>query len=462
MKHFNRLEKLLFEYTALSQSESVPNLEKTVYQELADFCIYLKKYSLGLEVVDSAIQIYPFTPDFLVKKSEILLLLNKPQQALSVLSDIDHLASLSRTAQLLRAKALSATGQNKEALDLLGQLDNEKKNDFSVYQLQASIFEKMQQFENLYQVTKSQIFSAPKEQIEELLDRHLFFTEITSNHSDAISFLNKVIDIYPFSSTAWGNLGTAHKTLGECFEATDAFEYAIAIDPTNKSAYFQTAECLESIDEYDKAINYYLEYLNNINYRDPDAIIRLSHCYIKTNQNQQAIALLQQTIDTSPELEEAYHLLGVALLSYNPKSALKNLHKAVVLNPNNEIFVIELANAYFLLGDNEKALEYYQESIIIAPDLMETWYPFIKFLFVTEQFEQLEDSLEELSSFFNIDQYIYYKIAFLIQTGKREEAKYWLAEALTIDFKAHSLLFEFIPNLAQDGEIIKVIEQYRT
>ncbi len=463
MNHYNRLNELLIEYAVLSQNKTVPNLEKTEYADLVDFCISNNDFEHGLKIVDSAILLFPSALEFVVQKIEIFLRLNEPEQALALLESVEDLHRLSRQAKILKAKALKATGNNKAALDIIDELESSTKDAFDIYELKASLLENLEQFGNLYQVTKGQILTAPKEQVDALLEKFSFFTEITSNYLDAIQFYNQVIDQHPFSSTVWQNLGETHGMLGNCEEAVDAFEFCMAINPRNRIAYFGAARCLEKAGRFDLALNYYDEYLETSQLDDAEALVNVANCFYQMEDLDTAKHRLLESIQIDPELPEAFAILGeIYAETNNPKKAIDCYKEAMDIDPFNEEYIIDFANLYFSLGEIEKAKQLFQQAIDTAPDILETWLPYISFLINTQEHQLLLESLDEVSTYFNEDKVIYLKVAVLFAAGKRKEAKYWLAEALaTYGESFLELLFDISPALAMDQEIMDIIKKYQ-
>jgi len=461
MKHYNRLNKLLLEYTVMSQRGNVPNLEKTEYTDLVNFCISNKNFEQGLKIVNSAMELFPSSFELILKKIEIFLLTKQPEKALNLLDKIEHLNRLSQQAQILKAKALKATGKDKDALNIIEGLEDSTKNDFDVFQLQASLLENLEQFEHLYHVTKEQILAAPKDKIDQLLEKFSFFTEITAKHSDAADFYPNVIDRHPFSSTAWQNLGRTHGFLGNCKDAVDAYEFCIAINAKSKTAYFGAAECLEKAERYDLAINYYNEYIDNTQQNDPDALTRIGYCFYNMDDMDAAKEWLHLALHTNPELPEAFFLLGIIEETTNPQEAINYYEEAIDIDPFNEDYIIALAQLHNALGNLETAKQFFQQAIDTAPDVIDTWIPYIKFLIQSGENQLLLENLEEVSTYFNQEQVIFLKIAGLFAIGKRKEAKYWLAEAMATYDESPELLFTISPELYHDLKVQEIIKKYR-
>lgn len=462
MKYQNRLNALFSEFTAMSQNGNVPNLEKTDYKKLIEHCFSEEKYEEGLEINEAAIQFFPFSPEFVVNKIELLLLIDQPYLALNLFESIDHLTSLSRKAQLLKAEALNASGNTSQALALLEAMDKEKKDDFSVYALQAKIMESLQQFDNLYQVNKNQIMASPPEQLASLLTKHLLFTELTENYMDAIEFYRKVIDKHPFSKEAWFNQGLAFKAVQTYDEAIDAFEFCIAIDTKNKYAYLECAECFELKGQPIQAVKYYHEFLAQEEEIDPEVLTKLGKCFLNAEDFAQAQQILIKAVLLKPLSAEGHFLLGRTFLDSNQaKKAIGSLSRAHELDPLNEFYILELAEAYLLVDNLDKAHFYFSEAIDTAPDIIHTWTAFISFLIQEDRVEELADTLEGVEAYFGVDDVIYLKVAALFALKKRKEALYYLGEALSEGMGNIETLFGILPDLAEDKEVISLQFQYK-
>ena len=131
------------------------------------------------------------------------------------------------------------------------------------------------------------------------------------------------------------------------------------------------------------------------------------------------------------------------------------------IDPFNEDYIIDLAELHYSLQNMQTAKQLFQQAIDTAPDVIETWIPYIRFLINTDQHQLLLENLEEVSSYFNEDKVIFLKIAVLFALEKRKEAIYWLAEALATYDESPELLFRISSNLSFDQDVIATIKKYR-
>jgi len=89
-----------------------------------------------------------------------------------------------------------------------------------------------------------------------------------------IEFFRTFLDDHPYSKVSWFNLGVAYGNMEEFDKSVEAYDFAIAIDESFSSAYFNKANCYANAGMYEKAIQTYLETLF---YEDPEPSDLLLH-----------------------------------------------------------------------------------------------------------------------------------------------------------------------------------------
>ena len=86
----------------------------------------------------------------------------------------------------------------------------------------------------------------------------LCYTEMNRNE-EALSFINDYLDNYPFSETAWYEYGIFHFNKKNYQEAIKGFDYLLAINPNSMAVYTNKAACYEALNEWEKAIETYID-----------------------------------------------------------------------------------------------------------------------------------------------------------------------------------------------------------
>ena len=114
-------------------------------------------------------------------------------------------------------------------------------------------------------------------------------------------------------------------------------EQIAAANPKNPKALVQVANFAHDNHFYDKAIDYYKQYLAK-EPGDPDALVDLGICYNDLGNLEEARTAMEKALKFSPKHLLAHFNLGiVALRSGDMKGALDWFKKTAALSPNSEI-----------------------------------------------------------------------------------------------------------------------------
>ena len=125
----------------------------------------------------------------------------------------------------------------------------------------------------------------------------------TDRHKEAIPYWNKYIDENSFSSNAWISLAQCQYQTGQCQEALQSAEYAIAINPDMPdgylaagNAYFAMGRGQDSIDMFEK----FLDLLPG----DAQGELLLSCVYFSEGKNEEAKVHIDNAINAIRDLTE--------------------------------------------------------------------------------------------------------------------------------------------------------------
>lgn len=162
---------------------------------------------------------------------------------------------------------------------------------------------------------------------------------------DAISSLEKALEIDPSKPETLYFLGITQKKQGEYGSAINSLEIAVrnGFEPRTM-AYKELAESYMKNEEYEKAVMYY-EKLIEADKTNMDAFIKAIWIYIDFIGNPgKAEEIAKTAVEAHPEEALSYNLLGWAKTSSGDmKGAKDNLEKAIEIDEN-------LAAAYLNLG----------------------------------------------------------------------------------------------------------------
>ncbi|MFN0187282.1 MAG: tetratricopeptide repeat protein [Bacteroidia bacterium] len=128
--------------------------------------------------------------------------------------------------------------------------------------------------------------------------------------NDGVVHLKKSIELYPFFTDAWTQLGIASYRVKNYPEALKYYEEAVKLNPydpvvlnNSGSVYFDMQNYNEALKRYQQAVKYKPDYA--------DAFMNIGSCYGVGGQYDLAITNLERAVQINPNLTQAYYFLGV-------------------------------------------------------------------------------------------------------------------------------------------------------
>lgn len=150
---------------------------------------------------------------------------------------------------------------------------------------------------------------------------------------ESLDLIRRSLAIDPGQAGWHSNLGLVLKTLGRVDEAVAAFREALRLDPNHANAHANLGVLLRA-----------------------------------QGKMEEAEAAYQTAIRLAPDQPQAYHNLGVLLLATaRQKDAVRAFCKALTLNSRQIETRTLLANAYYITGEREKAIELFEEWLRESP-----------------------------------------------------------------------------------------------
>lgn len=283
----------------------------------------------------------------------------------------------------------------------------------------------------------------------------------TRNWTEAISWLDKVLDNDPFDIQAWQNMTDAQLHTEKFLEALESIEYTLAIQPENELAILQKAFATSRLERCQEAKELYEQYLA----KNPDDDIALYQaafnlCIMERFEEANELLIHAEEVSQgmSPEqlnicLQHSYTEARIGHL----QEALDALERAKEYNVDNSDVDYNLltGHIYMIFHLQNKAIDYFTKAISESKDMLNTMRSIAQifmdctyFDFAAHTFEQLEEiadlpeyseSKDEIIKAICPSQaYCYYL------TGKRKEFIRYLKMAVAINPKDTKTLFQDI------------------
>lgn len=208
---------------------------------------------------------------------------------------------------------------------------------------------------------------------EEKLPEYLQAMEafLSGDHLNAEKAIAKVVEKLPDDTRMLHLLGNIKYTLGRLAEASAAYEKVTALDPNPCEAYFKLGVCYVRMGKLHQALvaftknvegkcgghvmsYYWLGLINSFLGNDEAArkaftLLReessesklanffLAQLLLRRNENAEALRLLQELLEVSPDFAEAHYLVGRAYSQmHDVVKAIGSFRRTLELNPNDK------------------------------------------------------------------------------------------------------------------------------
>ena len=170
------------------------------------------------------------------------------------------------------------------------------------------------------------------------------------------------------SSNFYYNKGLQEKSTQRLLVAHQAFEKAIAFDPSNSNAYLQNGAVLNDMRRTDKAKENFTK-LHELQPGNKDAIKELTSLYFNYRQYDNAIAFAKKCNDCA----DADRVIGMSYYQQEDYAqAEKYLLTAIKKSNSDAEAVYTLARTYLDMEEYKRAVPWYEKAIAL-PAAKNTW-----------------------------------------------------------------------------------------
>ena len=153
--------------------------------------------------------------------------------------------------------------------------------------------------------------------------------------------------------------GNGYLAAKDYAKAIEAYNQALAVEPSTTAAYYGLGVSYKSLKQYPKAVSAFKEFLR-AQPNNTDALTQLGFTYVFMDQNENAVASLRQVIRLKPDAD-VYGPLGLAYLGLKQYAdAVAAFKEAVRQKPKVGQSYYFLGYAYLSMGKKEDALQVYR------------------------------------------------------------------------------------------------------
>jgi tetratricopeptide (TPR) repeat protein len=240
-----------------------------------------------------------------------------------------------------------------------------------------------------------------------LYDLGLIYNDLSTLYEDLDKILSEIDCILTLSNRninnwkLWKNLGDKAYLCSAFYEALFCYNKALELNPENTELLCKKGYALLKLFKKDLAIGYFkmaLEKDEN-NYK---ALFGLGEAYYFMDDKDNSIKYFEKVLELNPKDVEVLEYLGYNYYDIEEyHKAINYFKKALELKPDDINLILKIADSYFELKKYEDALKYFKKALQLNPDVfrLEEIFEFIGRIYIylgedekaMEYFEKLKE-----------------------------------------------------------------------
>src|SRR5579883_795673 len=193
----------------------------------------------------------------------------------------------------------------------------------------------------------------------------------TGKYSESIAELKRALALAPNSDDFYRRLGDVYLDSGDAAGALGAYQKAVKLNPYYWVDENALGAAYAQMADYPKA----LQAFRQVTVLEPDVdagFENVGNMYLQQGQYQQSIPYFQKALQIEPYFTTYTNLGTSYFMTKQYPEAVEMFEKAVELNPNDADVVLNLADAYRGLGQQDKARAAYLRTISTGFKQLET------------------------------------------------------------------------------------------
>lgn len=456
------MEELLQQFDNLQKGKNSAYIEEESFERIIEYFEFKNDFKKALQAVNIAIEQFPYSGPLLIKKADLVINNRQYEEALELLEQAAIFDNSNIDIYILKTEILLALDRQEDAVELLQQalnkFDGEERIDL-LFEL-ADVYDDFEDFEKVFDCLKLILEQEPTN--EEALYKICFWTDFTGRNAESIELHQKIIDNHPYNELAWFNLGAAYQGIKLYEKSIDAYKFATVIDEKFEYAYRNMGDAYIRLRKYKDAIENLEKVLE---FSKPEDVIyeAIGYCYEKLKNYAQARFYYRKASHLNQENSNLFY--KVAYTYYKQQmweQSIKQLEIALKIKRNMPEYELLMGECKMQIGLTKDAMQCFLNVVRLKPRLVLGWESLIHCLYQAEYYDQAMEQLEialrmtEQKPVFN-----YYKTAILFALKKNQEALISLEEALIQSPRLLRKLIQLNPSLLRNAKVADLIIKYK-
>lgn len=435
------------------------------YEMLIDYYVENDNLTQTNMLLRHAISQHPDSVSILLKKAQVYVYSDKPDQALELLTQLEKIEPDNSDLFFTKGAIYSQLQRSEKAIEEYHKAIAQSEAIDEVYINIGFEYEHLNNYIKSIEYFKKTLDITPDNEM--ILFELSFCYEQAGLLDDGIEYLNNYIDNYPYSKSAWIVLGSTYSAKSNITKALEAFDYAIAIDDTDSSPYYQKASVYYANSMYLEAIEIYQEILElKLEYFLATPYFYIGECYEKLEEYETAIIFYNQSIKIDETNPDAWIGRGISYYeSRNIIQGISDVEKGISLGDEENTTDYKLILAEMLFKENmEGAFELYSDVIAEDPENTDAWLDYSDALrdkgSLDEAITVLTDAIK---AYPEKVEFLYRYAALQLINKETKNAFNTLMTAIDLDKQKANLseFYDYVNELDLDEYFLNIIAQYK-
>lgn len=431
------------------------------FEEIIDYYFEQNELVKASRAIEMSKKQHPDSIALQLKTALLYINQSKPQKALPILNTIQKMALQKEEVYVLKAHAYNLMKNDQKAMSYFDKTlkctqDSDKE------EMLTRIGYSFQQRGKYQQAIKyfNMAFERNPSSTDHIFNIAICYEELQDT-TNSIVFLQKYLDIDPFSEIIWFKLGKTFELQNEYEKAIEAYDYSLAIEESFAHVYLSKGTLLMSIGEYQQAIRTF-EALLEIEDDFIEAYCFIGECFSQMDKKNKAIRYFFKALHIDNEYSEAWFNIGnIKLEQEKFKESIHYLKKAKIFEPDNAEYWFTLAEAYAAHGDYVNTRKAYQKALFFDPYCEEYWCKYAQYLFNRGHIDKAINVIEKAGEYhFNSNNLLFYLAGFYLTKKDIQTGITLLETALMSNPLQHMVLYDICPKIMDNEEVTNLIEHH--
>jgi tetratricopeptide (TPR) repeat protein len=451
---------------SISKYESMLKTNKVLFfdsEEFEDIILHyldMGKANLAKKALKLALEQHPKSTGLKLVQVEMLVYDDKLDQAEKMLNDLFAIEPNNDEIYIQKANIYSKRDDHEKAVELL-KTALEYTDDYAdVYNLLGMEHLFMDNLE----LAKENFIKCLEEDPEDQASLYnvVYCYEFLDQNQQAIDYLNKYIDLNPYSEIAWHQIGRLSYGLKNYKEAIRAFDYATLIDDEFMGAFMEKAKAHERLKQYEEAIENYKKTIE-LDDATSYALLRIGKCFEKLGNKPFALKYYNKTVHEDPLLDKGWiAITDFYVREKNFTKALYFVNKALAIDNQNAMYWKRFGTINKKMNLFEEAELGYRKAVEFGDFQLDTWLFWVDTLQLLGEFDFAIQTLLQATEYFPEEYQVEYRLAGLyFMLGDDKKGKFHISNGLRLNFTNHTILENLFPVVWQRKMVQNAIKKHR-